>query len=655
MNVNKYDALLHEREQLFTALVENNPDLIARFDKALRHVYVNPAIEAASNIKKEDIIGKTNIEIGLPENLCSFWDNNHRKVFETGQEAIIEWSYGSPIRYYQTRIVPEFSKEGSVETVLAISRDITSLIIAEKELQLKTEEMLHESERKYRDLIENLPMGFAIISGDRYVYVNSALTTLTGHSKEELAKLSGSELLSFIHPEHRNDIRKRLDARLNGRPESNPYQFRLLNRDGSVAWVDGYSKVLEFGNRPSVQVIINDITERKKAEDALKEKERQLFQSKKLESIGNLAGGIAHDFNNILSSIIGFTELALDDVEEDSMIEDNLQEVYTAGKRAKGLVAQILAFARQSEEELKPIQVDIIIKEVLQFIRSSIPATIEIRKNIDSNSCIMGNRTQVYQIMMNLCTNAAYAMEDEGGTLNVTLKDIVVDESYSKNINLKPGNYIQLTVSDTGVGIPSDIIDSIFEPYFTTKDSGEGTGIGLAMVQGIIKSYGGKIIVNSSLGKGTNFTTYLPVTRKRKIQRQYIPEQLPKGTEKILFVDDEAPIAKMGSQGLESLGYKVTIRTSSVEALELFKSKPYEFDLVITDMTMLNITGEKLAIALMKIRPEIPIILCTGYSKKISNETASEIGIKAFAYKPIAKADLARTVRKVLDEAKSSS
>jgi CheY-like chemotaxis protein len=244
-------------------------------------------------------------------------------------------------------------------------------------------------------------------------------------------------------------------------------------------------------------------------------------------------------------------------------------------------------------------------------------------------------------------------MEKEGGTLGITLKDIVVDKSVGKKNDLRPGMYIELTVSDSGTGIPPDIIDSIYEPYFTTKDSGEGTGMGLAMVQGIIKSYGGKITVNSALGEGTVFTVLIPVTRKRKIQRQYEREMLPKGTERILFVDDEAPIAKMGSQGLERLGYQVTARTSSVEALELFRSKSNEFDLVITDMTMPNMTGDKLTIELKKIKPDIPVILCTGYSKRISKETAEEIGIKAFAYKPVVKADLAKTVRKVLDEAKS--
>lgn len=264
----------------------------------------------------------------------------------------------------------------------------------------------------------------------------------------------------------------------------------------------------------------------------------------------------------------------------------------------------------------------------------------------------MGNQTQVHQVIMNLCTNAAYAMELDGGILNVSLDDSMVDREYARKIGLKHDNYIELSVSDTGTGIPPEIINSIFEPYFTTKESGEGTGMGLAMVHGIVESYGGKITVESVLGKGTTFTIYLPVTRKRKTRRSYEPEKLPKGTERILFVDDEATIAKMGSQVLRQLGYLVTTRTSSIEALKLFRSRLNDFDLIITDMTMPNMTGDKLAIEMIKVRPDIPVILCTGYSKKITDESAFEMGIKALAYKPIVKADLAKTIRKVLDGAK---
>ncbi len=429
----------------------------------------------------------------------------------------------------------------------------------------------------------------------------------------------------------------------------------VVHPDGSQVFLEVFGSPVKDKDGTVIASLVSfiDITDRKLAEKKKIRLEEELQKAQKMESIGTLAGGIAHDFNNILASLLGFTELALDDATKGTPLEENLQEVYTAGIRARDLVKQILAFARQSDEELKPIRVDKVTKEVLQFIRSSIPTTIEIKQDIESSSLIMGNVTQVHQILMNLCTNAAHAMEDTGGTLNVSLKDILVDDAEKwEKLDLKPGNYIELTVSDTGCGIAPDIIDAIFEPYFTTKGVAKGTGMGLALTHGIVETYNGKINVNSSEGKGTTFRIYLPVTTKRKADNLYVSEALPTGTERILFVDDEAPIAKMGSLILERLGYAVTTRTSSVEAKELFRSKPYDFDLVITDMTMPNITGDILAAGLMNIRPDIPVIMCTGYNNKISEETAAEIGIKAFAYKPIVKADLSKTVRKVLDEVK---
>jgi signal transduction histidine kinase/CheY-like chemotaxis protein len=393
--------------------------------------------------------------------------------------------------------------------------------------------------------------------------------------------------------------------------------------------------------------MVEDITDRLNLENRLK-------QSQKLESIGTLAGGIAHDFNNILSCIIGFTELALDDAKKGSFIADNLLEILSAGKRAKDLVGHILAFARQSEEKLEPIRADKIIGEVLHFMRSSIPTTIKIKKTIDSQSLIMGNRTQLHQIVMNLCTNAAQAMENKGGVLEVSLKDIEVDGDIDGRLDLNPGHYIEINITDTGTGIPPQIIDSIFEPYFTTKELDEGTGMGLAVVHGIVESYSGKIAVKSDQEKGTTFTIYLPITQKPKVQKQIEQGKLPTGTEHILLVDDEIPIVKMGGKLFERLGYAVTSRTNSIEALELFRSKPDQFDLVFTDMTMPNMTGDKLALELMKVRPDIPVILFTGYSKQVSEKAALMMGIKALAYKPLVKWDIAKTVRKVLDEARSA-
>ncbi len=433
---------------------------------------------------------------------------------------------------------------------------------------------------------------------------------------------------------------KKIETKINSPFDGRDYRITNMpvkNNDGTISMMSIYRDITDY---------LEAVSQNEKAQ-------KQIIQSQKLEAIGNLAGGIAHDFNNILSSILGFTELALDQVEKNSELEDDLQEVLQGGNRAKELVKQILAFARKSEEKIRPMQPSIIVKEVLKFIRSSIPTTIEIRQNINSDSLIMGNPTQIHQVIMNLCTNAAHAMEDHGGLLELSINDICFETvSKKENVDLKPGDYIRIRVSDTGTGIPDKIINSIFEPYFTTKGPGEGTGMGLSVVHGIVETYGGKITVDSRLGQGSTFTIYLPISKKRQLDRSYTPEDLPTGSEKILYVDDEATIAKMGKRALEQLGYSVETRTDSRDALELFRSKPDDFDLVMTDMTMPNMTGDVLASELISIRPGIPVILCSGFNKKVSDESATEIGIKAFVNKPFVKADLAKTIRKVLDKTK---
>ena len=540
----------------------------------------------------------------------------------------------------RTKCEPEVM-DGKVVKLKGTFQDITDLKTAEK--------AIIESEKRYKYLYENAQVGLGRtrIADGKILDCNNKMAEIFGYSdkKEFIKEYILSE--NYVDKSLREHFLSEIS--LSGFIRNREAEF--FRKDGKTVWVRFDTRILP--DHDFMEDVIIDITEQKIAEKERAKLKDQLQQAQKMESIGNLAGGIAHDFNNILSSIIGFTELALDDVDKDSAVKDSLQEVYKAGKRAKDLVWQILTFARQTDDPIKPIQVDSIAKEVLKFIRSSIPTTIGIQQNIDSDSLIMGNPTQVHQIIMNLCTNAAQAMEESGGTLEFSLMDVKIDHASPLiNAGLRSGDYIEITVSDTGPGIPPDVIHHVFEPYFTTKAPGEGTGMGLALVQGIVAQSGGKVSVDSQMGKGTVFKVYLPITKKRRVSESFTTGTLPKGTERILFVDDEAPIAKMGSQELERLGYSVTTRTSSIEALELFQAKPNDFDLVVTDMTMPNLTGDKFAIELMKIRPDIPVILCTGYSKNISNEIASEIGIKAFAYKPVVRADLAKTVRKVLDEEK---
>jgi len=407
----------------------------------------------------------------------------------------------------------------------------------------------------------------------------------------------------------------------------------------------------EAGDAIGTVRVLKDITSRLQAEEDKNRLEAQLKQAQKVEAVGTLAGGIAHDFNNILSAVIGYTEIASEDAAEDTLLKRNLKEVLKAAERARELVDQILTFSRHSEETLKPLKVRIILKEALKLLRSTLPSTIGIVQNIDSDGCVLASPTQIHQILMNLCTNASHAMQESGGSLNVSLTDVELDARFtSQHPGALPGPYLKLTVSDTGHGIPPEVLDRIFDPFFTTKGIGEGTGMGLAVVHGIITNYRGIIQIESQAGKGTIFDIFIPEVETESDIQSAEHCSVPRGSERILFVDDEEIMVDVGRQMLERLGYRVTVKSSSVEALSLFKARQDAFDLVVTDMTMPILTGDRLATKLMAIRPDIPVILCTGYSTQVSEEKANSLGIKAFVMKPLVRVNLAKTIRRVLDE-----
>ncbi len=396
-----------------------------------------------------------------------------------------------------------------------------------------------------------------------------------------------------------------------------------------------------------------EMRDRQLSENEKKDLKAQLLQAQKIESIGTLAGGIAHDFNNILSPIIGFTEMTMDDVPESSTAARNLQEIYVAANRAKNLVKQILEFSRTNIQDFKPIKIQDAIEESLNLLRASIPSTIEIVRNIDDNCRpIMGDSTQIHQSIMNLFTNAYHAMPDSRGKIEISLEEIdAISENLMEKLDYSADRYARLSISDTGHGIGPAILERIFEPYFTTKEKGKGTGLGLSVVHGIVKSHKGDILVHSEPGKGTRFDIYLPLIDKKIVESEKdLTEPLLKGSERILLVDDEEQILFMEKQMLERLGYSVEIRTSSVEALKLFRFKPDNFDLVITDMTMPNMTGLELSKQLLSIRPYVPIILCTGYSETITKEKAKAFGISAFVMKPITMNEISKIIRQVLDK-----
>ncbi|MBT8363573.1 MAG: response regulator [Deltaproteobacteria bacterium] len=402
----------------------------------------------------------------------------------------------------------------------------------------------------------------------------------------------------------------------------------------------------------------NSMLEKKVEErtKALAQSERQLQQVMKLQAIGTLAGGIAHDFNNILFPIVGYTELTMDEIPDDSQAKQNLKEVLKAANRAKELVQQILTFSRQSCQERKPLKVQFLIKEALKLLRATIPSTIEIEARVDEDcGHIKGDPTQIHQVIMNLCTNAYHAMQETGGTLEVELKEVDINyENSVERVGMKVGRHLELTVKDAGHGMQPEVQERIFEPYYTTKELGKGTGLGLSVIHGIIKNYGGDIRVHSRPGNGTTFTVYIPIIDDIDIETEKVETVTDgKGNERILLIDDEKPIIDIEQQILERLGYKVTPKTDSQEALEEFAALPDKFDLVITDMTMPRMTGDQLARKIMDIKPDTPVILCTGFNETITEEKALALGIAKFVMKPIVKDELAYTIRSVLDTPKT--
>ena len=382
-------------------------------------------------------------------------------------------------------------------------------------------------------------------------------------------------------------------------------------------------------------------------EEEVKQRTAELQQAQKLEAIGTLAGGIAHDFNNILSAILGYTEMAKGDLPADSQAVRDLEKVVKAGNRAADLVKQLLTFSRQGEQELRPVQIHYIIKEALKLLHASIPSTIEIRQDIDSSCApILADPTQIHQILLNLCTNAKHAMLEKGGILSVSLSQIEVPEA---GLGIKGGTYLTLRVSDTGYGMDRDTMAKIFDPFFTTKARGEGTGLGLAVVHGIVTKLGGQITVASEPDKGTVFQLYFPVVNIEEPVNQEDSAQVRGGKERILVVDDEAELAEMVQRMLADIGYDAIAFTDSVEALHEFIGNADGYDLVITDMTMPLITGAELARRILAVKPGLPIILCTGFSEIMDEKKAKEMGIREYIMKPVIKSELTKIVRTVLD------
>lgn len=525
---------------------------------------------------------------------------------------------------------------------------------------------IKESEQRYRLLADNITDVISTLDLPdlKFSYVSPSVQLMQGFTPEEFVKLTLKDILLPHSLKYAtNTIREELER--DAESMADPMHSRTLEieeycKNGATVWVEATASFLRDAKAQVTGILIvsRDITRRKEAEMEKHKLEAKLQQAHKMEAVGTLAGGIAHDFNNILSAVIGYTELGLREASDRDLpgLKNKFQEVLKAGYRARDLVQQILAFSRQKEYEKRPVQVRLIVKEALKLLRASIPTTIEIRQNLISDSLVLGDPTQIHQILMNLCTNAQHAMGETGGILEVSLMDVDINRDFAaENPGITPGRHLCLTVRDTGHGMSAELINRLYDPFFTTKEPGKGTGLGLSMVHGIVINCGGAITVQSKPGAGSSFNIFFPVIEKQIQPGVKISLKAPTGTERIIFVDDEISIMDLGRQVLEQLGYQVKAFSSSEKALECFTSAPDDIDLIITDMTMPKLTGAKLAQAILAIRPDMPMILCTGFSETINEEKALSLGFKEYILKPISIDQIARSIRRVLDRRKTSA
>jgi PAS domain S-box-containing protein len=670
------------------ALRTRDGPIIVRVDRSLRLLYMNPAGLRFVGRPGEEILGKTIAELGMPSEPGVLWENHFRKAFETAEEEMFESSVPGPDgrRHFQATLVPEFGEDGKVEAVFGMLFDISGRKRAEEALRAHRTAALNimedavearrQAERanvalaasrdQIQSLIDNTPaLVYAFDLDERFILANLALAALLKSSPD---RMIGKKRTDFM-PQDTAEWHEANDRRVIQEGRALEFEERGAFEGRGITFLTTKFPLRDGDGRIyAVAGISADITERKQAEDHLEEmvrrrteeiqrKDDHIRRAQKMEALGTLAGGIAHDFNNALSTIMINTEMALLDLDEGARAGSSLPLVLQAVQRGRDLIKQIITFSRQREQERRPVRVSPIVKEALKFLRSSLPANVEIRQGTEERADIVsGDPSQIHQILVNLCGNAAYAMRETGGVLDVGLKAVEADTTMAAaHPDLRPGPYLRLTVGDTGVGMTPEVMERAFDPFYTTKAPGEGSGLGLSVVHGIVKSYGGDIIVYSEVGKGSTFNVFLPRVRGTR-EEESVSEGPPEdGQERVLLVDDEAPQLESFAAALRRLGYAVTALTDSRKALAGFRESSGAFDLVITDQTMPKMTGSQLAEAMLKIRPDLPIILVTGFSEVVNGERAKLVGIREFVFKPFSLRDISAAIRRVLAEPKPAS
>ena len=626
----KAEETRRESQKKLDTLLNATTDTVFLSDPNGIFLSVNNALAERCRMKKEELIGKSIFEISQTESLTERV-SKLKNVLATKQPLRWEEKYND--RYLDNSFYPILGDDGEVSQIAVFSKDITK----QKQSEVERERLLQAIDQSSETIV--------ITDKDGTIqYVNPSFTKVTGYTSEEAIGQNPRILKSEKHSEEFYNTM--WTALTNGETWSG----QLINKkkDGSLYTEEVTISPVRDTSRETVNYVAvkRDITAEIKMEETLR-------QAQKMEAVGIMAGGIAHDFNNNLAIILGNVELSLRSSPANSKITARLEDAKTAALRARDLVEQILIYSRQGTQVLKPVQIDLVIDETLKLLRSTIPTTVKIKKTITDQSqdiIIHADSTQLQEILINFCNNAVHAMDDNG-EISITLD--VVDVKLADipaHYERPSGQYAKLRVQDTGSGMSPDTLKRIFDPFYTTKEVGKGTGMGLSVVHGIIETHGGFVVVESTLGKGSTFDVYFPMFEAIKVEEVTINTDLPKGTERILFLDDEDMLAQLGSTILSKQGYQVTTETSSIKALKTFKENSEQFDLVITDQTMPDLCGKDLIKELLTIKPDLPTILCTGYSSKINKAEAKQLGIKAFCLKPLDLSQLVQTARRVLDE-----